>query len=129
MSRAPACRRRPSPAAEDSRTRPRTPRSREMPRHAPPPRSALLCLEAPEVIHDVPHVGLRHLALEALHFELRAGAIADDQEDFAVSRSAIPLVVGEIRRMCALWRHRAVALRVGIVAEAAVLLKQRLPRL
>src|SRR3954465_2691435 len=129
MSRALACRQRPTPAAEDSRTRPRTPRSREMPRHAPPPRSALLCLEAPQVVHDVPDVGLRHLALEALHLELRAGAVADDEEDLTVGGSAIPLLVGEIRRMCALWRHRPVALGVGVVAEAAVLLKQRLPRL
>src|SRR5262245_61745354 len=87
-----------------------------------------LGLQTPEVIHDVPDVRLGHLALVALHVELRAGAVADDQEDLAVGRSPIPLGIGQIGRVRAFGRHRAVALGVRVVTEAAVLLKERLAR-
>src|SRR5439155_593267 len=62
------------------------------------------------------------------HVELRAGSVANHHEDFAVSRSALPLVVGEVRGMRAFGCHRTVAFGVGAVAEAAVLLEQRLSR-
>src|SRR5436190_2252546 len=44
----------------------------------------------------------------------------------AVGVAAIPLRIGQVRRMRVLGRHRAVALRVRAVAEAAVLLEERL---
>src|SRR4029453_12743183 len=87
---------------------------------------ALLGLEAPKIVDDIPDVGLGHLAFVALHVELGAGAVADDREDFAVAASAIPLGVGQIGRMRAFGRHRAVALGVGVMTEAAVFLEQRL---
>src|SRR5712691_10014892 len=59
----------------------------------PSPSGALLGLQAPKIVDDVPHVLLGHHALVALHVELRACAVADHREDLAVARSAIPLVV------------------------------------
>src|SRR3954449_3309324 len=103
----------------------RTPRVRSL-RSA---NQSLLRLQTTQVVDDVPGVGLRELALLALHVELRAGTVLDHQEDLAVGRPAIPLVVSEVRRVRPFGRHRAVPLGVGAVAEAAVLLKERLPRL
>src|SRR5262245_44537132 len=106
-----------------------------MPRHTPrpgrrrPAARSLFGLQAAEVVDHVPDVRFGHLALVALHVELRACAFADDEIDLAVGGSAVPFVVGQVRGMRAFGRHRAVALRVGSVAEAAVLLKQLLARL
>src|SRR5262249_4908908 len=55
-------------------------------------------------------------------------AVADHHEDLAVCGAAVPLVVGQVRGMRALGRHRAVAFRIGAVAETAVLLEKLLAR-
>src|SRR5439155_5738829 len=84
--------------------------------------------QAPHVVDDVPDLLLGELALEPLHLELRTGAFADDHEDFAVARSAIPFVVDQVRGVCVLRRHRTVAFGVGAVAEFAVLIERLLAR-
>src|SRR5439155_18471909 len=83
----------------------------------------------PEIVDDVPDVGVGQLALVALHVERRSGAIADNHEDLAVAVAAIPFRVRQVRRMCAFGRHRTVALGICAVAEAAILLERGLPRL
>src|SRR5262249_59061427 len=104
----------------------RTPRHTPRPARRRPAGRSLLGLEAAEIVDEVPDVGLRHLALVALHVELRACAVADHHEDLAVCGAAVPLVVGQVRGMRALGRHRAVAFRIGAVAETAVLLEKLL---
>src|SRR6516225_2838010 len=89
---------------------------------------ALLGLDTPQIVNDVPDVVIRHLALVALHVELRARAVLDDEKDFAVGGTTIPFIVRQIGRVRAFGRHRAVALRVRTVAEPAVLLERRLAR-
>src|SRR5579864_4267968 len=91
------------------------------PTRAPRPALILFGADAAEVVDDVPHVGVGQLALVALHLELRGGAVADDRENLAVARAAVPLGVGQVGRMGSLRRHRAVALGVSAVAEAAIL--------
>src|SRR5438045_9427203 len=69
-----------------------------------------LRLQTPEIVDDVPDVGLGQLVLVALHVERRSGAIADHHEDLAVAVAAIPFRVGQVRRMRAFGRHGTVAL-------------------
>ena len=83
--------------------------------------------DASEVIDDVPELLIGHLALEALHIELRAGAVAEHEEDLAVSLPAFPRGIDETRRRGALRRHRPVACRVLAVTERAPFLKRLLP--
>src|SRR5262245_44541540 len=85
-----------------------------------------LGLQTPEVIHDVPDLRLGHLALVALHVELRAGAVANDDEDLAVAVAAIPFGIGEVGRVGPFRRHRTVALGIRAVAEPAVFLERGL---
>src|SRR5947209_3752175 len=105
-------------------------KARPLARHARHSASAgsALAGQAPHVVDDVPHFLLGELALEPLHLELRTGAFADDHEDFAVARSAIPFVVDQVRGVRVLRRHRTVAFGVGAVAELAVLVERLLAR-
>src|SRR5262249_37795309 len=110
-------------AAPHRRRRARPSASRKL------PETALLRLQTPEVVHDVPDLRLGHLALVALHVKLRAGAIADDDEDLAVAVAAIPFGVGQIGRVSPFRRHRTVAFGIRAVTEAAVFLEGGLTRL
>src|SRR6478609_8101622 len=87
----------------------------------------LLRADAAQIIDDVPHVVIWHATLVALHLHFRPGAVADDQEDFAVRRAAIPFGVGEIRRVRVFGRHRTVALGFRPVTEPTVLRVGSLP--
>src|SRR5262245_62227134 len=81
--------------------------------------------DAAQVVDDVPHLLWGHLAVVALHVVLRADAVLDHLKDFLVTRSVIPLVVGQIRWVSPLGRLRAIALGVFTVTEAAVLGEER----
>src|SRR6185436_3181770 len=82
--------------------------------------------EAAEIDDHVPDFLGGQLALERLHLRLGAGAIADDGEDFAVSRTVRPYPVCQIGRVGVLGSRRAVALGILAVAGGAVFLKRLL---
>ena len=59
-----------------------------------------LLVKCVDVIHEIPDIFVNNSwsAVEAFHRQIGAAAIANHHEDFAIGRTQIPDVVGEIRR-------------------------------
>ena len=84
--------------------------------------------EAAQIVDDMPDVLGRHLPLEPHHLGVGTRAVDDHSENFPVGGSVNPLGVGKVRRVGVFRRERAVAFRVGIVAEGTVFLERGYPQ-
>src|SRR5262245_61073430 len=86
----------------------------------------LLGPDAANVVDDIPDLLFVELLFVSQHVSRHA--VADDDEDFAVCRTVIPDVVGQVGGLAAGERQAAVAFAVGTMTRSAIALIKFLSR-